>query len=159
MFVSKMCFKNTGCFRESFRNIARHSGLFVWGLSESWRHLCALLLDLLVKWWMQNGVMQLSHRQPRCDLRLHPTGKFHCGKASILKYTQVSLSWMPCLAAQVGLNVPFWSRNASSLKQKEIRWQPSVRRPFPSRVDERKKALASAGHVISLYQENLGVIN
>jgi len=66
---------------------------------------------------------------------------------------------MPCLAAQVGLNVPFWPENASSLKQKEIRLQPSVRRPFPSRVDERKNALASAGHVISLDQENLGVIN
>jgi len=39
-----MCFRNTGCFRECFRKIVRHSGLFVWVLSESWRHLRALLL-------------------------------------------------------------------------------------------------------------------
>ena len=149
-----MCFRNTGCFRKCVKKIVRHSGLFAWVLSESWRPLCALLLDLLVKWWMQNGVMQLSDRQPRCVVRLHSTCKFHCGKVPILKYTQVSLSWMPCLAAQVSLNVRFWPRNASSLKQKVIRLQLSVRRAFPSRVDERKKALASAGHVFSLHQEN-----
>ena len=42
-----MCFRNTGCFRKCFRKIVRHSGLFAWVLSESWRHLRALLLGVL----------------------------------------------------------------------------------------------------------------
>ena len=37
-----MCFRNTGCFRKCFR-VVRHLGLFVWVLSESWRHSRALL--------------------------------------------------------------------------------------------------------------------
>ena len=41
-----MCSRNTGCFRNCFRKIVRHSGLFVWVLSESWRHLRALLLEV-----------------------------------------------------------------------------------------------------------------
>ena len=42
-----MCFRNNGCFRKCFRKIVRHSGLFAWVLSESWRHLRALLLGVL----------------------------------------------------------------------------------------------------------------
>ena len=49
VFVWKMCFRNTGCFRKCFRKIVRHSGLFVWVFSESWRHLRALLLELWQK--------------------------------------------------------------------------------------------------------------
>ena len=29
VFVSKMCFRNTGCFRKCFRKIVSHSGLIV----------------------------------------------------------------------------------------------------------------------------------
>ena len=44
VLVSEMWFRNTGWFRKCFREIVRHLGLFVWGLSESWRHSRALLL-------------------------------------------------------------------------------------------------------------------
>ena len=44
-----MCFRNTGCFRKCFREIVCHLGLFVWVLSESWRHSRALLLTMQLK--------------------------------------------------------------------------------------------------------------
>ncbi len=52
VFVLIKCFRNTGCFRKCFKKIVqRHSGLFVWVLSESWCHLPALLFTVNVLWF------------------------------------------------------------------------------------------------------------